>query len=212
MKGYTIIQDESNGWVFAKKATDGSLVPFLQGNKSIQVGNSEPKNLSKHVRPEISASDHFLISPPVFKAHTLGNRPILALLVSFSNQAPTYPVSHFQNILFGHSNSVKNYYQTASFNQFNFIQSSESYGTPNDGVIGWLNLGYNHPNTGSDTDTPNQQIVKDALIAANPYIDYASFDTNFDRYVSSNELQILVIVAGYERSTSIKSPSIWAHR
>ena len=67
-------------------------------------------------------------------------------------------------------------------------------------------------NTGSVTSSANQLIVKNALIAADPYVNYASYDTNSDGYISINELHLVVVVAGYEAAYNTSTPSIWAHR
>jgi hypothetical protein len=79
-------------------------------------------------------------------------------------------------------------------------------------VVGWFNLGYAHPNTGTGWSVANQLITKNVLTAADPYVNFASFDTNSDGYISLNELHLVVVVAGYERSYSNNTPSIWAHR
>jgi M6 family metalloprotease-like protein len=212
LTSHTIIQDENDWWVYADLSPDGSLIPYVAEGQTFQVGFAEPVSLAMNLRPQQSIPDDWLTSPPVFSDRSSGNRPILILLVSFGNRANTYPASHFQSITFGSSGSVKDFYLKSSFNQLNFIPAAETYGTTNDGVVGWLNLGYSHPNTGDSTGIANQQIVKDALIAANPYVNYAAFDTNGNGYISSNELQLLVVVAGFERAYSNQSPSIWAHR
>jgi M6 family metalloprotease-like protein len=44
-------------------------------------------------------------------------------------------------------------------------------------------------------------------------IDYSTFDTNGDTYVTPDELAIVIVVAGYEESFSKEfSPSIWGHQ
>jgi M6 family metalloprotease-like protein len=48
--------------------------------------------------------------------------------------------------------------------------------------------------------------------AADPFINYALYDADSDGYVTADELAIVVIVAGYERSySSVSSPSVWGH-
>ena len=93
------------------------------------------------------------------------------------------------------------------------IPAAETCGTSNDGITDWTNLGYNHPDPGSYTDTRNQLIVKNALLANDGCIDYGAYDFDEDGYISSNELNLVVVVAGFERSNDMTgTPSVWAHQ
>ena len=75
---------------------------------------------------------------------------------------------------------------------------------------------YNHPNTAGSTGTANQQLTKDAILAADPYVNFAAYDTNGDGKIESRELHVTVIVAGYETSYGGASvqcgPSVWGHK
>ena len=78
--------------------------------------------------------------------------------------------------------------------------------------MGWVNLGYAHPNTGSSTNDNNRTLTRNAIIAADPYVNFAAYDTNSDSYVDSDELAVVVIAAGYERSySSLYTPNVWGH-
>ena len=94
------------------------------------------------------------------------------------------------------------------------IAAEETHGAANDGVIGWLNLGYAHPNPGKSIGPITDKMARDAVIAADPYVNYAGFDTNGDHIISLNELHIVVIVAGYDVSYgngAACSPNLWAY-
>ncbi len=80
----------------------------------------------------------------------IGTQPTLVLLAEFNDRLHTYEPSYFASTIFGASNSVKDFYLKASFNQLTLSPATETYGTANDGIVGWLPLGYNHPNTGGD--------------------------------------------------------------
>lgn len=138
---------------------------------------------------------------------------ILVLLVSFNDRAISTSVSSWHNMHFGTSGkTVRTYYDEVSKQAFHFVPAEETQGTYNDGVVS-VHLNRNHPNTGSDTDDRNRQIVADALVAADPYVNFAAFDTNGNGSLSGSELHIVVMVAGYERAySSSYSPNIWAHR
>jgi M6 family metalloprotease-like protein len=91
--------------------------------------------------------------------------------------------------------------------------ADESFGTANNGVVGWVNVGYEHPNTGGNIGTANRQLTADAITAADPYVDFSAYDTNSDGYVDPDELAVVVVVAGYERAYSPNySPSVWGHK
>ncbi|MCJ7694309.1 MAG: M6 family metalloprotease domain-containing protein [Anaerolineaceae bacterium] len=210
--GYTIMQDTGGWWVYASEAVDGSLTPARIGTQSLKVGILSPAGLQTHIRPDLLDPTNMLSAQSVDRMANSGTQPTLVLLASFSDRAGTYTAANFSTSIFGASNSVKDFFLDASFNQLTLAAATESYGTANDGIVGWLNLGYPHPNTGSITGSANQLIVKNALIAANPYINYAAYDTNADGYISNNELHIVVVVAGYERAYTTLTPNVWAHR
>ncbi|HNT36388.1 MAG TPA: M6 family metalloprotease domain-containing protein, partial [bacterium] len=138
---------------------------------------------------------------------------ILLILVSFNDRSITTSSSAWQNALFGTSGkTVRTYYNEVSKGAFYFVPAEETYGTANDGVVS-VTLNRAHPNTADNTDDRNRQIVADALVAADPYVNFASFDTSGNGSISGAELHIVTIIAGYERAySSTVSPSIWAHR
>jgi M6 family metalloprotease-like protein len=80
-------------------------------------------------------------------------------------------------------------------------------------VVGWLDLGYAHPNTGGNTGNANRRIARDAIRKADSYVDFKAFDLNGDGYVDSSELAVVVIVAGFERSYGAGyEPCVWGHK
>lgn len=211
IEGYTILQESDGWWVYAVAMQDGALVSSAW-NAPVRrlVAVDSPQGLPLHLRPQ----DRPMVdqSPDGLFSSNTGTQPTLLLLASFSNRNGTYSSATFASSLFGASNSVKDFYLDASFNQLTLAPAAETHGTANDGVIGWLNLGYAHPDTYTSTGNANQLIVKNSLIAADPFINYATFDTNGDGYISYKELHIVVVVAGYETSYNSSRPAIWAHR
>lgn len=142
------------------------------------------------------------------------NGKVLMILGEYDSKPHYYAESTFSNLL----TQLSSYYNTVSHGKVTMSRAPESSGT-SDGVIGWVRLGATHPNTGRNTSTVNQQIAKNAIIAADPYINFAQFDTDGDGYVDSRELSIVVVVAGYEGAAGCTSsvygakcePSLWAH-
>ena len=211
LDGFTIIQEDQDWWVFAQ-VVDGRLEPYALAGKTFRADFAVPFGLDQHQRPKTEVEARDQRPDQSLNYQNSGNQSTLVLLAEFTNRTATYPPTHFSASVFGASSSVKHFYNTASYSNLVLIPAIETFGTSNDGVIGWLNLGYSHPNTGGSTSTQNQLITKNALIAADPYINYASYDNNSDGYISANELHILVAVAGYEASYSANTPSIWAHQ
>lgn len=232
IEGFSILQQEDSWWVYAEMTANGGLSPALGPDGSLKVGLASPEGLRLHARPpqvvpedivtledftqeffdEEFLSEEYLEEDLIVESENIGTQPTLILLASFSNRSGTYTAANFASSMFGGTNSVKDFYLKASFNQLVLAPAAESDGTANDGVVGWLNLGYAHPNTGGSTGSANQWIVKNVLIAADPFVNFASFDTNGNGYISINELHIVVVVAGYESSYGTTTPCIWAHR
>src|SRR3990167_7046620 len=143
-----------------------------------------------------------------------GTMHLLIIGVDYDDTPATYTAEQIQPLVFGASSSVSDYYNEVSYSAVTISPATESQGTSNDGFIGWLRLSGNHPNPEQYTDKDQkykvgQQIAKDAILAADTYIDYASYDTDGDGVVEPTELSIMIIVAGYEASTSSSSPSVW---
>ncbi|HVP21916.1 MAG TPA: M6 family metalloprotease domain-containing protein [Anaerolineaceae bacterium] len=214
--GYSIVKDSATGyWVYADRAIGGTLAPAKVDMRSLVVGRDQPVSLKPGIRPQtLQANPNQLSSLSIAPFdHNFGAQKLLVLLVDFTNQAGKTPVADIAGRFFGATNSVNSYYKEVSRDQFSFIPAAETSGTANDGVIGWLHMNYPHINTGGVIDGRNQQLVKDALMAADSYIDYAAYDTNNDGYISANELHIIVIVAGYEAAYDQSAfPSVWGHR
>ncbi len=142
------------------------------------------------------------------------HHPVLVILVEFSDQGAVGSTeADWENAFFGAARSVRDYYEEVSYGQLLMTPASESFGTADNGVIGWLAIGYDHPNTASDSGLANMQVARDALIAADPYIDYSLYDTDGNRAIDFTELSLVIILAGYESSYSGSyAPSVWGHR
>lgn len=147
------------------------------------------------------------------KKRSFGDKHLLVICIDFSDTPAIYDKSKIEPVFFGATSSVAHYYQKVSFSAVSIIPAIENNETMNDGVIGWLRLNRDHPNTGENWTKENAQIAKDAIIAADPFIDYSLYDFNGDNIISPDELSIMIIVAGYEESCNEgNSPSIWAHK
>jgi len=220
IEGYTILLDpQSKYWVYAAPASDKNLTPAVGPEGQLVVGRDDPSGLAKHIRPsDASIPGREFTLQPAPKEQNLANvntgtQKILVLLVGFQNRGPVGTLAgDWSDKVFGPTGSISQYYNEVSYGNLTLAPAEETSGTVNDGVVGWLTLPYNHPNTGGNLSTANQQITRDAILAADPYVNFATFDTNGNGYISFDELHVMVVVAGYEAAYgNTCSPSVWAH-
>ncbi|OGW35094.1 MAG: hypothetical protein A2X58_09790, partial [Nitrospirae bacterium GWC2_56_14] len=226
--GYGIFRNsETEFWEYYQPSPAG------EGTASLTVGNAIvgiddpvalgiPKGLRPSRTPDLSAPSGELLSGSAAAggltngpaaAPVLGAKQLLVIGVDYVDAPALYTPAQIQPLLFGASSSVADYYAKTSYGAVSIAPAMETSGTSNNGFIGWIRLNGNHPNTGASTGTANQQIAKDAITAADAYIDYSQYDVNGDGLIDPTELSIIVIVAGYEQSySSGNSPSIWGHR
>jgi len=216
-QGYTILLDPtSNYWVYAQSTKSGQLVPGPW-----RVGlDTPPTDLPQHLRDQQA-----LQSMPAVAAHispnawagVSGTQRVLVILTDFTPSTSRGTTEAQWNQLFFDTTpgakSVRNYYSQASFSKFDLAPAPESYGITNDGVIA-VTLNYAHPYTLTAQD--NREISYNALVAADPYIDYASLDTNGNGALENTEVHLMVIVRGYEESYGgtggACTPNVWGHR
>ena len=144
-------------------------------------------------------------------------QPVLLLRLSFSNQDFSYSRSDFQHLMFSTgsgANSVAEYYLENSYQQFHIQPAQESQGVIDDGIVD-VRLPYAHPNFGENYGIKSQSLVRDALALADEFIDLKAFDRNGDGELSSSELAVVLMVAGYENAyggSSAPEPRVWAHK
>lgn len=217
-----LIQDADGFWKYAEisfgklNATDSRA--GIDPAPSNPLKNSEwMTNLNTYKENPVIPKTYYADGPASPSASiplqpTGSSQKILVLLVSFTGKTIQYSDSVWNNQFFGTSGqTVNNFYKENSGGSFSFSPASETYGTANDGIVR-VSLNYAHPNPGGSTDDRNRNIVKAALTAADPYINFSSYDTNGNGYIDYNELHIVTITAGYEASCGSTSPSVWGHR
>jgi M6 family metalloprotease-like protein len=212
LDGFTVVRDETSGyWSYAVRAADGRLA-----GTGLIAGRDAPVGLDRHLRaaaPDRSPRINTL--QPGLAAS--GIHPTLVLLVAFTDRGPVgSSAADWANHFFGPSQSAKHYYESVSYGRFALGPARETHGVVDDGIVGWLTLNYPHPNTQDNTGNANKQITRDAILAADPFVNFAAYDTDHDGYIATQELHIVIIVAGYETSYGgpgvACSPSVWGHQ
>jgi immune inhibitor A len=172
-------------------------------------------NLKQLSRPTLK--QELSVSVQATSAASEVSQPVLLLRLSFTDQDFSYSRSEFQDLIFSTQegvSSVARYYLENSYQQFHIKPAQETEGVVNDGVID-VRLPYAHPNFGDNYGSKSQNLVRDALAQVDRYIDFSSFDLNGDAQLSSRELAVVLIVAGYENAyggNSAPEPRVWAHK
>ena len=211
--GFTIAKGSDGYWYYVKGYQ--GLNPVLT---PVPANQPPPPSVENGIKPVLSAPIQNT-QPALLSGNPPENVPtgnfsgkVLFILTSFSNQSGSTTEAQWADFV---TNKLGAFYNAASYGKVNLSPAAETSGTANNGVVGWVNMGYNHPNTGQSTGTANQQLAKNAILAADPYVNFAAFDTNHDGYVDSTELAVVVIVAGYEMSyggSSAYTPNVWGHQ
>ncbi|MBI5206983.1 MAG: M6 family metalloprotease domain-containing protein [Candidatus Firestonebacteria bacterium] len=223
--GYTIVFDSaSKTWFYAELTKEEDLVkteipahnnPPLALKKKLHPTSKKTKEIINNKKRFLSKNklQRFLPQNPVqplYPVTKTGQQKLLVILVEFSDQNSLGSTEkEWEERIFDSKNSAKEYYKEVSYGKFNLIPAEEKSGIINNGIIGWLLLPYKHPDTGQNISEANLLLVKNAIIAADDYIDFSSFDINKDGWVGKDELFVIVVAAGYEGTSP--HPAIWAH-
>jgi len=215
-RGYAVARGADGRWQYARRARGrwepAGMTPQQRGREGRA---SDPASSPLLAATADGTSTSAAAPSPGTAAGTLAAppspAPLLVILVSFADKAISTTASAWADKFFGASGkTVNTYYLQASKNRFLFNPATESEGTANDGVIS-VTLAINHPNT-ANTDDTVRSAVKTALQAADPYINYAGFDSNNNNSLSTPELHLVLVFAGYEAAySSAYTPLLWAH-
>lgn len=227
-EGYAVMQDGERKWVYAEVA--GGNIRALSGGTSLVpsalvVGSDDPAaaGITPHLFDDIAHdhSDAYAAAGTLHRSVSGGNPisdvsgtiPTVVILgyyddaVSPANCAScgTTTADTFQQSVFNTVNtgqSVANYYSTMSKGAVAISPVSETHGTANDGVVGWIRLGATTPEaTASSTSSfKSNRVASDAITGAMSYMDFTTYDTDGNGVITNREVGILIVLAGYEGS------------
>lgn len=133
------------------------------------------------------------------------NVPVI--LVEFNDNLADLPVTHFQEMLFSvgiyPTGSLTDYYLENSYGNFfvrgwvsNWLMMPQPYSYYVDGQYGFGSYPRNA-----------QGLARDAVLAADPYIDFSQFDRNNDGYVDG----LFIVHAGPGAEETGNPNDIWSH-
>ena len=104
---------------------------------------------------------------------------VVFVLAEFTDRKGTYSQASFAKFL---KNNIADYFKKASNGRVKITPAKETHGTKNNGVIGWINLKYDHPNFAAGGGSRMWMLARKAMIAADKYIDYEYYDKNKDLF------------------------------
>lgn len=136
---------------------------------------------------------------------------MLVVRISYTNIAIRNDAATWHLKLFGDSaHELNHYFNAISMGRFTLTEAQESEGSVDDGIVS-VTLHKPHPDSG--TTASIHPDLKSALILANPYVDFASYDQDSNGAITPDELLIIFIIAGYEDAFYPPStPAVWAHQ
>lgn len=134
--------------------------------------------------------------------------PVLAILLEFNNQTIQSAAATWSDKIFGTSEGQMNHYwNEVSYGQFQLARAAETHNAINDGMIK-IKLDIDHPQPEED----DYENLKSAITATDPFVNYGSYDTDGDGFLSTSELQLMFIYAGGEGSAGDTGNALWAHQ
>ncbi|HEY9129385.1 MAG TPA: M6 family metalloprotease domain-containing protein [Sulfurovum sp.] len=192
--------------------SDGTIVNYQWKEGSLILANTAefnytPTTVGTHtltftVTDNDGATDSDQMNVNVTEAKKL---PLVIIRVEFDNYQFSSSASVWSQKIFGsNEGQVNHYYNEISYGKFQFQMANEIDGSA-DGVI-TVHLDENHPD---DLEEKIDRLVT-AAILADSSIDFSEYDTNKNGSISSDELQIMFLIAGGELATGAH-PGIWAH-
>ncbi|MDT0215003.1 M6 family metalloprotease domain-containing protein [Rothia sp. ARF10] len=206
-----VARDTAGTWRFATRL-DHAGQPAPSGSRVTRsaVAPSVAKGL-RPVKDRVDAPEGAL--PRMGSA---GAQRTLVILAQFLNRSTVGSTpAQWSARFFGATDSVRSFYRTASANALDLTPATESSGTANDGVVGWVTLPMNHPNYFDNVDGRAWTVTAEAIKKADPFVDFSAYDTDGSGVIEPDELHVTVIAAGYEGSyggTDSCTPNVWGHQ
>lgn len=207
--GRVIVKGNDGFWYYASGSSRAGIIASPQ---RVAIDGSPQRTIKAADLPALSqtvAIQRFL-TPRSLQAQ----ERVLVILVDFDDISVANPATLWSNYFFGTvGKTVRTYYRAVSLNQCNFVPVQERNGIPNDGIVR-VHLNYNHPNPGENTTADSvPQLVRDALLAADASINFATYDTNHNNVLESDEMHVVVVAAGYDNAFgSNNTPSVYPHQ
>ncbi len=172
----------------------------------LQIANNLDYETTNTYTLDINASNSFGNSTHTVTINIVDdvekNLPLLITMIEYNDINITTTTSDVFNKIFSQNpptppafGSLNDYFYRVSKTKFIFLKATETYGS-GDGIIK-ISLNRNHPQTDINS---LEQDIRDALIASDTYVNFSNYDVNNDGNISKNELQLVFMIAGGERT------------
>ncbi|MEG1442339.1 MAG: M6 family metalloprotease domain-containing protein, partial [Oscillospiraceae bacterium] len=210
-----VVEEKDNGYSYLLKENNGQV----KLSSALATNNSRPQNAVRHDELVIPENNKYAI--PDVAEPTGGNEQtnLLTILVEFTDQKldARYNDSFWAGLMYDEGqNSVNKYYTEVSNGKRSVVFPNETSNIQNDGVVKVsLDIPHPEPEKALDDDekeTRIMSIVHKACAAANQYVDFSQYDKDKNKYITSDEMVISFVVAGFEASTRVVDKSVWAHQ
>ena len=185
----------------------------------VNTASPAPTNMEGALRKIRSAVD------PEYKT-----MPLLVIAVGFDDLPYANDINWAERI-FGGDLSVSRYYTDMSLGKFTFCPAEEVsayssdgnlnvFDAANDGVV-HVSVGKNHDDwtnmNSRSASATFAAVLSSAVMEADRYVDFASYDANGNGKLENNEIAIGFVIAGYEAASTSdysergKSSFLWSH-
>ena len=234
MDNWTYLQNYAKIFTAARMSDDGArcaVAPSPEARdklkaalKAVRESGAVPNAFALHASEPsaIGLNDGVIIPPDAFplgtslgvirsaaadRAPLQGTVRVIVVLVDFTDKHMTQTLQHFKDLFFsqgGAKKSVREYYSEVT-NGLVDIQGD---------VVGPFRLpqtlaAYAHGASGLGGVAPNAQtMAKDALLAANPTVNFTPYDNDGNGFVDA----FIVIHAGTGAETNNNPGDIWSHK
>ena len=219
--GYTLMYNDQGFFEFAMYNGVGDMIPSGYVAKSVHDRDLSTEMFVKSLPKDVFYSDSQMsvlqqirsIKQAEAQANrafpTSGNRKLICILIGFSDKAFTKTQAEF-NSLFnqvgyntgGATGSVKDYHLENSYGQLNLTVDVVGPYTASQ------NMAYYGGNDASGNDRRPRELVREAVILADPHVNFADYDNDNDGKVDG----VYVIYAGYGEEAGGGENAIWAHQ
>jgi len=189
----------SNNFAFTYTVTAGTYYIKVKGYS----GATGDYSLVASFTEMSSTSSTDIYSNVAKVPHNKSSIPLLLVLMSYNDVKISSSDSTWSSKVFGtYEGQLNHYFDEVSNSKFQFSRANESAGTYNDGVVS-MTLNKNHPNLDIDSYSYNSIVhadFKSALEGMNSVVDFSNYDNDANGYITTEELQIMFVMAGYEDS------------
>ncbi len=208
--GYTVLLNKENYFCYAQKNDYAELVSTNIAAKNQQDRNTKDLQILTNTEKNLRYSEEQIIEKIAKHEFTstrgrsknaafptTGNLNYIILLVNYSDTETTHTQENFNNYM-----NETNYNGYGSFKDF-YLQSSYGALTIETTVTPWIQL----PNTREYYSDKYGELLMEALVQADVYLDFSKFDNDLDGYIDG----IGIIHQGRGQEASGDQLDIWSH-